>query len=204
MLERPDAREPRAAAEPRASHGLAGRRWDSRVLGGLLILVGAVLLLGRVTSIDLGRYGWPLFVILPGVLILMLASSNRGAISEGLAIMGSLLTVTGLILLYQNSTGRFESWAYAWPLLMPGAVGAGMVLYGWRVGRRGNIRIGVRMIAVAVALVVVGAIFFELVLGIGGFTLGPWSGVLLSVLVMAAGVAVLLRNLRAAARRDSG
>ncbi len=187
-----------------ASHGLAGRPWDSRVLGGVLLLVGAVLLLGRFTSIDLGHYGWPLFVILPGVLILMLASSNRGAMSEGLAIAGSLLTVTGLILLYQNSTGRFESWAYAWPLLMPGAVGAGMVIYGWRTGRRGNISIGLRMIAIAVALVVVGAIFFELVLGIGGFSLGRWSGVVLSVLAIAAGVALLLRNLRAGARRDSG
>ncbi len=161
-----------------------------------------MLLLGRITSIDLGHYGWPLFVIVPGVLILLLASSNRGALSEGLAITGSILTATGLILLYQNATGRFESWAYAWALVFPGSAGAGMVLYGWRAGRQGNVRVGLRLGLVAVVLFLVGAVFFELVLGIGGFRL-PWSGVLIPLVVIVAGVALLLRNLRAGVARDS-
>ncbi|MDQ6883310.1 MAG: hypothetical protein M3077_03575 [Candidatus Dormibacteraeota bacterium] len=193
--------EPNTALSAR-SRDLARRPLDSKILGGVLIVVGAVLLLGRITSIDLGHYGWPLFVIVPGILILLLSSSNRGALGEGLAITGSMLTVIGLILLYQNATGRFESWAYAWALVFPGSAGAGMVLYGRRAGRQGNVRVGLRLGLVAVVLFLVGAVFFELVLGIGGFRL-PWSGVLLPLVVIVAGVALLLRNLRAGAARDS-
>ncbi|GAC1480520.1 MAG: hypothetical protein PVSMB9_05280 [Candidatus Dormibacteria bacterium] len=161
-------------------------------------------LLGRLVPIDLGHYSWPLFVIVPGVLILLLASSRRGVISEGVAIFGSIITVTGLILLYQNTTDRFESWAYAWPLVVPGAVGAGMVLYGLRANRRGNVRAGLRLIGFGLALFLIGAIFFELVLGIGGLGLGISPGTAIAVLIIAAGVALLLRNLRSAAHRDSG
>ena len=44
-----------------------------------------------------------------------------GAISEGLAIAGSIVTVSGLILLIQDATAHYESWAYAWALVFPGA-----------------------------------------------------------------------------------
>ena len=46
-------------------------RWrprQSTALGGLLILVGAILLLREFVRVDVGHYGWPFFVIAPGVL----------------------------------------------------------------------------------------------------------------------------------------
>lgn len=183
--------------------GRSGRPRDTSVLGGVLILLGVLFLVGRLTSIDLGHYGWPLFVIVPGVLILLFASGDRGAISEARAIAGSIVTVTGLILLYQNSTDRFESWAYAWTLIFPGAVGAGMIIYGLRTGRPGNVRAGLRLLQVALVLFVVGVIFFELILGIGGIRVGASGGVILSVLVIVAGVLLLVVNLPARFRRLS-
>src|SRR5713226_6355862 len=105
-------------------------RRQSVVLGGLFVLIGAILLVGQFVRIDIGHYGWPFFVIAPGIVILFVALTARGAVSEGLAILGSIITVTGLILLYQNATDHFESWAYAWALVFPGATGIGMILYG--------------------------------------------------------------------------
>src|SRR5260370_6027146 len=105
-------------------------RRPSMVLGGLLVLIGAILLLGQFVRIDIGRYGWPFFMIAPGVVILFVALTARGAISEGLAVLGSIITVTGLILLFQDATDHFESWAYAWALVFPRATGVGMILYG--------------------------------------------------------------------------
>src|SRR5438067_5451028 len=141
------------------SHAPRQRR-PSMVLGGVLVLIGAVLLLGQFVQIDVGHYGWPFFLIAPGVAILVVALTARGAVGEGLAILGSIITVSGLILLYQNATDHFESWAYAWALVFPGAVGVGMSLYGWRAGRPGNVRTGTRLAGIGLIVFLVGAAFF--------------------------------------------
>jgi len=45
-----------------------GRRWLGweTALGGLLLLLGIVVWLGQAFELDLGRVGWPFFVIVPG------------------------------------------------------------------------------------------------------------------------------------------
>ena len=108
--------------EPAINQAPRPRR-QSIVLGGLFVLIGAILLLGQFVRVDIGHYGWPFFIIAPGVVILFVALTARGAVSEGLAILGSIITVTGLILLFQNLTDHYESWAYAWALVFPGATG---------------------------------------------------------------------------------
>lgn len=200
----PPGIRPPALAAPAAVRPVGARRpRNSTVLGSLLILVGAVFLLGHLFSIDLGRYGWPLFIIVPGVLILLLATGGRGAISEGLTIVGSIVTVTGLLLLYQSTLHRFASWAYAWPLVIPGGVGVGMVIYGLRAKRRGNVRAGLRLIAFALVVFLLGAIVFEGLLNIGGLWSGVSTGTAVSVLVIVAGAVLLLRGSRSRAHRDA-
>jgi hypothetical protein len=168
---------------------------QATVLGGLLIVVGALLLLGQFVSIDVGHYGWPLFVIVPGVLILVLALTSSGAVSEGLAIAGSSVTMSGLILFYQNATDHFESWAYAWALVFPGATGIGMILYGIRAGRPGNIRFGTRMLGAGVVIFLLGAIFFEGIIGIGGYHFGRSAGIVVGVVIIAIGAVMFALNL---------
>src|ERR1700682_2681652 len=140
----------------------------SVVAGGWLVRIGALWLLGQFVNIDVGHYGWPFFVIAPGIGILFLALTSRGALGEGPATLGSIVTVTGLILLYQNATDHFESWAYAWALIFPGAVGVGMVLYGLVAGRPGNVRAGTRLVGIGLVVFLLGVAFFEGIIGIGG------------------------------------
>ena len=177
-------------------------RRPSVVLGGLFVLVGAILLLSQFVRFDLGRYGWPFFVIVPGLVILFVALTARGAVSEGLAILGSIITVTGLILLFQNVTDHFESWAYAWALVFPGSTGLGMVLYGLVAGRPGNVRAGVRVLGIGLLIFLLGAAFFEGVIGIGGYTFDRSAGVVLGVIIIAVGGLMLILNLTSR-RQDS-
>lgn len=177
-------------------------RRQSAVLGGLLVLIGAILLAGQFVRIDIGHYGWPFFIIAPGAVILFLALTARGAVSEGLAILGSIITVSGLILLYQNATDHFESWAYAWALVVPGAIGVGMILYGLAAGRSGNVRAGTRLAGIGLVVFLVGAAFFEGVIGIGGYQLDRTAGVAVGVLIIAVGAVMLVLNLTSGGRHS--
>jgi hypothetical protein len=127
------------------------------VVGGLFVLIGAILLAGQFVHVDVGHYGWPFFGIVPGLVILFVALTASGAVSEGLAILGSIITLTGLILLFQDATDHYESWAYAWTLVFPGAIGLGMILYGLIARRPGNIRAGTRLVGIALVLFLLGA-----------------------------------------------
>src|SRR4030081_960688 len=182
------------------SHATRQSRRPSVVLGGLLVLIGVIWLVGQFVRIDVGHYGWPFFVIVPGVAILFVALTARGALGEGLAILGSIITVTGLILLYQNATDHFESWAYAWALTFPGAVGLGMILYGLTASRPGNVRAGARLVGIGLVLFLVGVAFFEGVLGIGGYQFGRSAGVAVGGVIIAMGAVLLIANLTSSRR----
>jgi uncharacterized membrane protein len=200
MADGPPPSVPAAAPEAASRQGRRRPPRQSMVLGGLLVVIGAILLAGQFVRIDVGHYGWPFFVIAPGLVILFLALTARGAVSEGLAIVGSVITVSGLILLYQNSTDHFESWAYAWALVIPGAIGVGMILYGLRASRPGNVRAGTRLAGIGLVVFLVGAVFFEGVIGIGGYHLGRTAGVAVGALIIALGAVMLILNLTSASR----
>src|SRR5687767_10207750 len=80
-----------------------------------LIGLGILFLLGQVFGFSLFSVLWPFFVILPGAAFLYGAFTG-GKNAAGLAVPGSVITGTGLILLYQSLTNHWESWAYAWTL----------------------------------------------------------------------------------------
>jgi hypothetical protein len=67
---------------------------------------------------------WPIWVIGPG-LIFILAGLISGVFD--LIIPGSIISGIGLILYYQNETGAYQSWAYAWALIIV-FVGIGVFL----------------------------------------------------------------------------
>src|SRR5215211_1755300 len=105
-----------------SSNGNGPRRLGNvpTILGVLLIALGILFFIGQVLGINfggrLGELAWPLFVIGPGVLLFLFALSVGGKAGERLAIVGSVVTMVGAILLVQNTFDYFQSWAYAWAL----------------------------------------------------------------------------------------
>lgn len=200
----PEAAPPNAPVVQRpAPNWVDGwRQRPSTFVGGLLILLGAILLLGQFAHVDLGRYGWPFWIIVPGVLLMVLAATSRGFFGEGLAIAGSITTMTGVVLFVQNLTDHFQSWSYAWALIFPASIGIGMIVYGVTAGRAGNVRAGLRLLAIGVVLFVLGAAFFEGVIW-GGIEFGTSSGVVLGVLIIVIGLVLVLLNVTSR-RRSSG
>jgi hypothetical protein len=175
-------------------------RTSSVVLGLLLIVAGVAFLVMQWYSIDLpfdlGSVGWPLFIIAPGVVLLLVGLFLPAAPGSGLTIAGSIVTTVGLILAYQASTDHYASWAYAWALVAPASVGAGMFLWGLLHVRGRMVREGLGALAVGVVLFIVGFAFFEGVLNVGGGRgLAPLGRQALPIALIVAGLAVIVSRL---------
>jgi hypothetical protein len=170
------------------------------VLGGLLLLLGILVLLGQALQLELGRVGWPFFVIVPGLGLLGLGLAAAGRLGEVLAMVGGVVTVAGLVLLVQNATDRFETWAYAWTLVFLVGAGFGRWLVGVVRGRGELAASGAWLIAAGLVGFLVLAVFFEVVVGIGGHRSGTASRYALAALLILAGLVLLGRRLLAARR----
>lgn len=156
-----------------------GMRW----VGIILIALGLLGLLNQFFDIRVGRFLWPFFIIVPGVVMIFLALQKESSYAEPPVILGSLITMTGLLLLYQSLTGHWASWAYAWALIAPTAVGLGQWLYGTVNALPGTVKSGKNLVNIGLIMFGVGLVFFELLLNLSGFNLGfaGW-GILLIVL----------------------
>jgi hypothetical protein len=165
--------------------------------GLILVIAGAAVFVLRQAGIDVidmaGEGGWPFFIIAPGVVLLTMAVLAGREDGPGFAIGGSVVTTVGLILLYQQSTGHWESWAYVWALI-PAAVGMALALHGIAFRTPDMVRTGFRMAAVAAAGFVAGFWFFESVFDTGRapVDLGTWwPAILVVVGLLIAGRALL-------------
>ena len=134
------------------------------VVGVLLIAFGATALLLREIGVNpfgaTGTWGWPFFVIVPGVVLLVASFVPAPPKGIGFAIAGAIVTTVGALLLYQSRTGHWESWAYAWALI-PLAAGSALVLYGLLARASGMVTNGLTIAGIAAALFLAGAWFFE-------------------------------------------
>src|SRR5712692_2800894 len=75
---------------------MRARRPDGpTIVGILLVLLGLAWLLGRVANVDMTQVPWPLYVIVPGVVVFLLGVPARDRGGEGLAVVGAMVTVTG-------------------------------------------------------------------------------------------------------------
>ncbi|GAB4440649.1 MAG: hypothetical protein Kow00120_08880 [Anaerolineae bacterium] len=125
---------------------------------------------------------WPFFIIVPGLAMFVPVLNKREA---GLAVPASLVTGTGLILLYQSITGNWGSWAYVWTLYGV-FLGFGMWLMGRTRGDESTQRTGVNFMAVGFGGFVIFGLFF------GGFI--RW-GLLLPLVLIGMGAWFLYRAL---------
>ncbi len=170
------------------------RRQRSRLVAGLmLIALGTLFLLFQLMPalwdwVNM-TYAWPLTVIAVGA-VLLVFGLIVGA--PGMAVPACLVAGIGAILYWQNLTGHWESWAYAWTLI-PGFVGVGTALMGvLGEGGRRSIESGLWLMATSATLFLIFGSF------LGGLSLlGPWWPVLLIL----AGVLALIRSLARPAAR---
>ena len=163
--------------------------------GLVLLAIGGVALAARQAGVELGSLvegGWPLFIIVPGVALLAAAFVPAPPDGLGFAIAGSIVTTVGGILLYQQTSGNWESWAYAWALI-PLAAGSGMSVYGLLTGHRDIAGSGVRLAVVAGLLFLIGTWYFNAVFETGRtpIDIGTWW----PVVVLGIGLLVLGRAL---------
>ena len=117
---------------------------QAATVGGIVLVgLGVLFLAQQAVGFDIGHYGWPIFVLLPGLAFLAaFALGPRGA--AGLAVPGCVVTTIGLILAIQNTFNLWATWAYAWGLIVA-AVGLGLTLQGERFGQPRVVRTGIRL-----------------------------------------------------------
>lgn len=168
------------------------------VLAGItLIAAGLLLTSAQLLGLSVLQAAWPLVVIVPGIFILGASfSAPRGRGLGYLAVPGMIALVTGFVLEAQALTGDWQSWAYAWALILPASVGLGLVVAGARERARRIRVVGASLIGIGAALFVLAEWFFVRVLGVGGPGLGSWFGLALPVLLIGLGLVVFARGFR--------
>lgn len=125
----------------------------------VLILVGvwflALELFPSLKGIVYGDGTWPLSIIGVG---LLLALVGLFIWNPQMLIPACIVGGIGGLLYYQNATGDWGSWSYAWALI-PGFVGMGIFLAGLLSRKRGEVAAGLWQILISLVLFVVFASF---------------------------------------------
>jgi len=137
------------------------------VAGIILIGVGVLFLLGQVFSrFAFWHYFWPFAVIGFGALffVAMLAGGKQMAF---MAIPGSIITVSGLMLLVQNLTSDWVNWSYGWTITII-SVGLGIFLMGAYEGNEDRRQAGMKVMKVGAILFVIFGIFFGMLFSFFG------------------------------------
>jgi hypothetical protein len=176
----------------------ARRNGAGIALGVVLVVVGLFYFVVQVAGINLESFGWPLFIIIPGLTLLIVGFISFGT---GAAIPGGILTMVGLVLAVQNSTGYWSSWAYAWALVAPGGVGLGLFLQGLRERNWNLIRQGRSLMFIAALIFLVGFVFFESILNVSGINDQPVVKAALPALFIVIGILLLARSISNSRRR---
>jgi hypothetical protein len=153
------------------------------VTGTILILLGVFFLVTRIVPGILNTFSWPFVVIGVGAVFMVIALVTW---TPGLAVPACIIGGIGGILYWQNQSGQWWTWSYAWALI-PGFVGVGVVVSELLEGRPLKALVdGGWPILVSLVLFFLFGSFF------GGM---PWLGPWWAAVLIAIGVLVLLRPL---------
>jgi hypothetical protein len=168
------------------------------LVGAILILLGIAFLMTRflisVFDFDLGHYSWPLFVVVPGVLMFLSAFLLERQAGSILAMFGGMVSMTGIVLMVQNLFDLYSTWAYAWALIAPTSIGLAKMVYGALRGWGEEVRMGLTMTGIGAVIFVVAGAFFELVIGLNGFPVHV-SWLCWPSLLIGGGIITLIINL---------
>jgi len=155
--------------------------------GAILVLLGGWFLAAQfVPGMDAWlniEFTWPLIIIGVGLFLFVFGLLVG---EPGMAVPACIVTGIGALLYYQNATGDWASWSYAWTLI-PGFVGIGAILAGLLGDNRSkSVRDGLNLLVISAILFLIFGSF------LGGLDLlGDYWPVLLILL----GVWLLIRPL---------
>jgi hypothetical protein len=173
--------EPGLSGEPTQSE-----RTGTTALGIVLIVLGGVFLFAISRGSGWAEAGWPLFVIAPGVALFAVAIFG-GKNWSGLAVPASIVTTVGAILWSQNMFDLWQTWAYAWALIFPTAIGFGLWVHGMLSGRSDLEHQGRSLLMVGAVMFVGFAAFFEGLLNLSGMSSTIGARYVLPALLIALG-----------------
>lgn len=132
------------------------------IAGGVaLIAFGVLILIGQIFQrTNFWGAFWPFFPIALGVIfyVVMFAGGKSAA---PFAIPATIITMIGLILLFQNLTGYWETWAYAWALIVF-SVGLGIYIAGLWGDKASDRRGGMDVMKVGLILFIIFGALMEL------------------------------------------
>lgn len=153
-----------------------------KIVGIITILTGILLLADAALSHFLGANLWPFRIIVPGVALFFCALFMDERNGVVWSIIGSITTMTGLIFWVNVMIGYRATWAYSWAMIYPTAVGLGMLAYSVLKTKPKLGRAGWNHTKVGLGLFGVLAVFFEFIVGLGGFDLEfGWPLLLISL-----------------------
>lgn len=165
------------------------------VMGVVLILIGstylAVEFAPRLRDLDVAHYGWPVVVIVPGLVLIGVAGAVPEA--DGLCIPGGIVIMAGLVLFVQNVFNLFATATYTWALVAPGGVGLGLWLQGLVREAPGLRASGAQAMGAGFILFLLGALFFES-LHVSGVRFPLLIRLLLPLLMIVVGIIVMVRR----------
>ncbi len=166
---------------------------NAALVGGtLLVGFGLLSLLSQIFRDMINwSYLWPVSIIIFGGLFFA-GMFFGGRQVSGLAIPGTIIAGIGSLLLYQNLTSHWESWAYSWSLIIL-FVGLGIYLMGLYGRDDGQQRSGLKVMKVGFILFVIFGAFFEMMFSMDR-TLGA-RGVLFPALLILLGLYLVVRRL---------
>jgi hypothetical protein len=157
---------------------MARSRSAASMVGGVtLIGLGVLFLVTRIYGEDIFEPLYPFLVLGVGSLF-FLGMLWGGPTAAKLAIPGSIISTVGLILLVQNTFDRYETWSYAWTLIIL-SVGIGRLIAGWWGHDESSYQSGMSVTLLGAVLFLVFGGFFELVVGFSGFGTNAqiaWAG----------------------------
>ena len=167
-------------------------RGRSLVGGLILILLGAWFLAAQFIPGWSIHFSWPWIIIGAGGFMLLLGLLTG---VPDMAVPACIVGGIGGLLYWQDATGNWESWSYAWSLI-PGFVGVGVILSGLFGGKLlKSLREGLNLIVISLILFVIFAAFLG-----GPNLLGNYWPALLILL----GLWMLIRPLFRSRRRNVG
>lgn len=164
------------------------------VWGAILIAIGVFLLLGQGLGWMKWNLMWPAIIIGIGGAFwigMLLGGKQAG----GLAVPASIITTVGAILLVQNVLNRYETWAYAWALIIA-AVGLGVFINGVWSDRPDQRKSGLDTLSSGLVMFVLFGVLFEFIFSFSGQPTPTSKIILPAILILLGGIQLVFRIFR--------